>query len=98
MIVEIQCVAQPLGTPEEPYAHVDAAIRVIQASGLHYEVEALGTTVQGQPDQVWPLLRQVHEACLEAGADGVVSVIKVAQTAPDREPVTVDELTGRWRG
>jgi uncharacterized protein YqgV (UPF0045/DUF77 family) len=94
MIVEIECIAQPLGTAEQPYAHVDAAIGVIAGSGLRYEVEALGTTVEGEPDELWPLLRRVHEACLEAGADSVVSVVKVAQS---RRPVSVDDLTGGWR-
>jgi uncharacterized protein YqgV (UPF0045/DUF77 family) len=97
VIVEIECIPQPLGTAEQPYAHVDAAIRVIQSSGLHHEVEALGTTIQGSPDEVWPLLRRVHEACLEAGADGLVSVIKVAQNAATREPLTLEGVTGPWR-
>jgi uncharacterized protein YqgV (UPF0045/DUF77 family) len=97
VIVEIECIPQPMGTPEDPYAHVDAAIRVIQASGLPYEVEALGTTVEGEPDAVWALLRRVHEASLEAGTDGIVTVIKVAQTAPGREPVSVVRLISPWR-
>lgn len=97
MIVEIQCIAQPLGTPGRPYAHVDAAIGVIEASGLRYEVGALGTTVEGEPDHVWPLLRRVHEACLEAGADSVVSVVKVAQAGPGRPQATIDGLTAAHR-
>ena len=97
MIVEIECIPQPLGTADAPYAYVDAAIEVIQASGLRYEVEALGTTVQGEPDDVWPLLRRVHEACLQAGAHSLVSVVKVAQTAPGGDPATIDGLTEPWR-
>lgn len=97
MIIEIECIPQPLGSADAPYANVDAAIRVIQAAGLAHEVGALGTTVEGEPDQVWPLLRRVHEACLEAGAEGVVSVIKVSQAAPSRDPVTVARLTEHWR-
>ena len=55
MIAEIQCLPQPLGTSDDRYAHVDAAIAVIEASGVAYEVGALGTTLEGPPDQVWPL-------------------------------------------
>jgi uncharacterized protein YqgV (UPF0045/DUF77 family) len=95
MIVEIECIAQPLGTSEQPYAHVESAIGVIRASGLRYEVEALGTTVEGEPDELWPLLRRVHEACLDAGADSVVSVVKVAQARGTH--VSMDDLTGGWR-
>jgi uncharacterized protein YqgV (UPF0045/DUF77 family) len=97
VIVEIQCLPQPPGTDEVRYAHVHAAIEVISSSGLHHEVGALGTTVEGDPDQLWPLLRRVHEACLASGADGVVSVVKVAQTAADRPGPTMDSLTDSYR-
>ena len=96
MIVELQCLASPAGTPDDPYKHIDAAIGVVQGSGLKYEVGALGTTVEGEPDEVWPLMRQVHEACLNAGAQGLVTVIKVEQTSAVDRP-TIDSLTGKFR-
>ena len=34
MIAEIQVIPRPAGTTEDRYKHVDAAIAVIQASGL----------------------------------------------------------------
>lgn len=98
MIAEIQCVAQPTGTPDDRYAHIDAAIAVLRASGLRHEVGALGTTVEGEPDVLWPLLRQVHEACLAAGADSVVSVLKLAETGPGRPAVGMAALISAHRG
>ncbi|MDA1004817.1 MAG: thiamine-binding protein, partial [Chloroflexi bacterium] len=80
MIVEIQCLANPPGPPEDRYRHIEAAIALVERSGLTFEVDALGTTVEGEPDALWALLRGVHEACLQAGADSVVTVIKVAQS------------------
>jgi uncharacterized protein YqgV (UPF0045/DUF77 family) len=96
MLVEIQCLASPPGTPDDAYAHIDAAIAVVAASGLRFEVGALGTTVEGEPDDIWPLLRRVHEACLVAGADRLVSVIKVEQSTSDTPP-TIDSLTAKHR-
>lgn len=97
MIVELQVLPFPPGTSEVRYAHVEAAIAVIQASGLRYEVGPLGTTVEGEPDEVWPLMRAVHEATLVSGADAVVSVIKVEQTrSPDAQP-TMESLAGKFR-
>jgi len=96
MIVEIQCLASPPGTPDDPYAHIDAAIAIVQHSGLHYEVGPLGTTLEGDPDEIWPLLRAVHEACLESGANGLVSVIKVEQSRADIPP-TMNSLTAKFR-
>lgn len=83
MIAEIQCLPTPAGTDEHRYAHVDAAIAVIEASGLHWEVGPLGTSVEGPPDALWAVVRRAHEAGLAAGADGVVSVIKVAEAGAD---------------
>jgi uncharacterized protein YqgV (UPF0045/DUF77 family) len=97
VIAEIQCLPRPSGTPDDPYAHVHAAIERIETSGLTYEVGALGTTVEGEPDQVWPLLRDVHQACVTAGADSVITVIKVAESADaDRGP-TMAGLVDRYR-
>lgn len=97
MIVELQCLASPAGAPDDPWRHIDAAIAVVRESGLNYEVGALGTTVEGDPDRLWPLMRRVHEACLEAGAESLVTVVKVEQTAGDGGP-TMAGLTGKHRG
>jgi len=98
LIAEIQCLAQPAGTRDDRYAHIDAAIAVLRASGLRHEVGALGTTVEGEPDAMWPLLRRVHEACLAAGADSVVSVVKLAETAPGQPALGMETLTASHRG
>ena len=81
MIAEIQVAPSPAGTPDDPHAYVEAAIAVIHASGLRYEVSALGTT-----------LRAAHEAMLAAGAVSGLSHIKVASV--DR---TMDSLTSKFR-
>lgn len=97
MIVEIQVLPRPAGTPDDPHAHVEAAIAVIQASGLTYEVGPLGTSIEGDPDEIWPLLRQVHEACFVAGADAGISVIKVFQEGDGRGGRTMGSLTEKFR-
>lgn len=97
MLAEIQVLPQPLGTDDDRYAHVDAAIAVIEAAGLTYEVGALGTTVEGPPEAVWPLLRAVHEGTLAAGADGCVTVIKVAESGAAADDPTIAGLTGGFR-
>jgi uncharacterized protein YqgV (UPF0045/DUF77 family) len=92
VIAEIQVAPSPAGTSENPHAHVEAAIAVIQASGLRYEVGALGTTLEGQADAVWATLRAAHEAMLAAGATGGLSHIKVATVNR-----TMDSLTHKFR-
>lgn len=96
MLAEIQVQPRPAGVPEAPYAHVDAAIAVIQASGLRYEVHAMGTVVEGPPDRIWALLREVHEAALAAGARAASSVIKVSQGTDDAGP-GIQDLVAKFR-
>ena len=96
MLAEIQVNPRPLGTAQERYRHVDAAIAVIQASGLRYEVHALGTVVEGPPEKIWPLLQAVHQATLEAGAERTLSVIKVSSGAQAGGP-RVEDLVRRFR-
>jgi uncharacterized protein YqgV (UPF0045/DUF77 family) len=96
MIAEIQVIPRPAGTAEAQYKHVDAAIAVIQASGLHYEVHGLGTVVEGPADKIWPLLQAVHHATLDAGAERTISVIKVSSGAQPGGP-RVQDLVGKFR-
>jgi len=92
VIAEIQVAPSPPGTTDNPHAHVEAAIAVIQASGLRYEVGALGTTLEGEADEVWATLRAAHEAMLAAGATGGLSHIKIASVNR-----TMDRLTHKFR-
>lgn len=96
MIAEIQVVPRPAGTATDRYKHVDAAIAVIQASGLRYEVHGLGTTVEGPPEKIWPLLQAVHQATLEAGAERTLSIIKVSSSAQAGGP-RVEDLVRKFR-
>ena len=96
MIAEIQVLPRPAGTANDRYKHVDAAIAVIQASGLRYEVHGMGTVVEGPPDKIWPLLQAVHEATLEAGAERTLSIIKVSGAAKAGGP-SVDDLVRKFR-
>ncbi len=92
MIAEIQVAPSPAGTPDDPHAYVEAAVRVVQASGLRYEVGALGTTLEGDDDAVWATLRAAHEAMLTAGATSGLSHVKIASVNR-----TMESLTHKFR-
>jgi len=97
MIVEIQVLPNVSGISSPDYQHVDAAIAAIDHCGLNYEVGALGTTIEGEPDRVWPLLREVHEACLKSGATSLVTMIKIHQTVSEQDEVSIAVLTDKFR-
>ena len=96
MIAEIQVIPRPVGTASDRYKHVDAAIAVIQASGLRYEVHGMGTVIEGPADKVWPLLQAVHQATLESGSERTLSIIKVSGSLQAGGP-TVQELVRKFR-
>ena len=97
MIVEIQCLPSPAGLVADPYRHIEATIGVVERSGLKYEVGALGTTFEGDPEAVWLVARRAHEACLAAGANTLVTVLKVFEAAPALPSATIESLTGKFR-
>jgi uncharacterized protein YqgV (UPF0045/DUF77 family) len=92
VIAEIQVAPSPPGTDDNPHAYVEAAIAVLQNSGLHCEVGALGTTLEGEADAVWDTLRAAHEAMLIAGANGGLSHVKIASVQR-----TMGSLTEKFR-
>jgi uncharacterized protein YqgV (UPF0045/DUF77 family) len=92
VIAEIQVAPSPAGTADDPHAYVEAAVAVIQESGLRCEVGALGTTLEGEADVVWDTLRAAHEAVLAAGATTGLSHIKIASVQR-----TMDSLTHKFR-
>ncbi len=98
MLAEIQVLPNPPGTANNYYEHVEAAIAVVESSGLTFEVDALGTTLEGDADAVWATIRAAHEAVLTAGAGTVVTVVKLAQSGAGREDSTINSLTGKFRG
>ena len=46
---------------------------------------------------VWPLLRAMHESCLTAGAELVITVCKIAEHREGSEQPTIAGLTGKFR-
>jgi uncharacterized protein (TIGR00106 family) len=56
--------------------YVAEAVKVIQESGLDYELHALGTLVEGPPEKIWEIIRKCHEV-VAAHSDRVMMNIKI---------------------
>ncbi len=76
------------------YDVVDRAIAVVQASGVPYENGAMETTMEGEYDRLMAIVKQAQEACMAAGAERVITVIKVDWK---RGGVSFDEKIGKYR-
>ena len=65
-IVEISIV--PIGLPTTSLSpYVARAVAVLQQSRLQYELTAMGTIITGDLDDIWPVLRQMHQSCFATG-------------------------------
>jgi len=68
--------------------YVAEAVKIIAASGLDYEVHALGTLIEGPSDKVFEVIRRCHET-MTRHSDRVLTTVKI----DDRKGAT-----GRIRG
>jgi uncharacterized protein YqgV (UPF0045/DUF77 family) len=100
MIVEIETLPYPEGNARNKYHNVEEAISIVEKSGLKHEVSPLCTTMEGSADEVWSVLRRMHEATLQAGAEKVHTNIKLCQAAQDSkyDEDTIESLTRKYRG
>jgi uncharacterized protein (TIGR00106 family) len=76
----------PIGSGESVSEAVAAAVRLVRASGLPNETNAMFTNVEGSWDEVTGLLRE----CVEAVAERAPRVSVVAKL--DYRPGTRDQL------
>ncbi len=95
MLIHVHVAPTPLGDDTGRYACVEGAIRVIENSGLEYEVGALGTTVQGPAERLWPLMQELHDACFTAGAHTVMTHIRILQAKDDQIEASMSDLAAR---
>jgi uncharacterized protein (TIGR00106 family) len=76
------------------YKIVDHAIEVIASSGLNYEVGPMETVLEGKLDDLLDTAKAAHLACFEAGADSVMTYIKIGDHVHGS---TIDEKVGKYR-
>lgn len=75
-VVEISVV--PLGVQSVSLsAFVAEALKVLQKSGLSYELTGMGTIISGDLDAIWRVLREMHESCFAQGVTRVLTTIRV---------------------
>ncbi|WP_411344841.1 MTH1187 family thiamine-binding protein [Paenibacillus sp. WLX1005] len=79
---------------EDSYDYVDAAIEVIQSSGVPYEVHPLETTIEGELEELLDIVRRMHEALVAKGSPSIISQIKIAHNPTG---ISMNGLTEKYR-
>jgi uncharacterized protein (TIGR00106 family) len=83
----------PTSKTIHPYTLVDKAIEVIAASGLRYKVTPFETVMEGTYDDIMAVIKKAQKACYEAGADSLMTYVKI-QTS--REDVSIDDKMEKY--
>ena len=92
-LVSIQILPKPAdGGDVIPY--VDEAIRIIQESGVKYEVHPLETTMEGELTHLFVIIEKMNERMMEINCKNVISQIKVLYQPSG---ITMDTLTEKYR-
>jgi uncharacterized protein (TIGR00106 family) len=81
----------PLGTQESTIReYIRALLPIVEASGLTYQLTAMGTLVEGPVDALLELTRQLHDATFDAhtGTDRVVTHLRLDERRG--EPLTLE--------
>jgi uncharacterized protein (TIGR00106 family) len=90
----VNMAVQVLPMVENLYPVVDHAIEVIAASGVKYEVGPMETVMEGSLDELLKVAKAAHLACFEAGADRVLTIIKIGDQTCG---TTIEEKVAKYR-
>ncbi|AOH56100.1 thiamine-binding protein [Peribacillus muralis] len=73
---------------------VDEAIKIIDESGVKYEVHPLETTMEGELAQLFAVIEKMNERMIELGSPNVISQVKILYQPSG---ITMDTLTEKYR-
>jgi len=78
----------------EIYPIVDKVIEMIDASGLQYVVGPFETSIEGELDELFEIVKKAQNICIEMGVDRIISIVKIDYR---KEGVTIDEKISKYR-
>lgn len=79
---------------EDVIPYVDEAIRVIDESGVKYEVHPLETTMEGELEHLLKIIAEMNEKMIEKGSRNVISQVKILYQPSGIE---MTDLTEKYR-
>ena len=81
----------PIGVGVSLGDYIAGAVEVLEQAGLHPQVHAYGTNVEGEYDEVFAALRRALERVHEMGAPRISTTIKLG-TRTDRRQTIEDKV------
>ena len=66
----------PLGTPTPSVgSYIADCVKVLQEAGVRFEVNAMGTIIDGEMDEIFKLVKKIHAVPFEKGVQRVVTTV-----------------------
>ena len=81
----------PIGVGVSLSKYVAACERVLEKTGLHYEMHANGTNLEGEWDEVMQAIKTCHERLHEMGVPRISTIIKIG-TRSDRAQTMAEKI------
>ena len=81
----------PVGVDVSLSPYVAECQRILEQSGLEFEMHAYGTNIEGDWDAVFAVVKECHERVHAMGAPRVTTTLKVG-TRTDRPQSMVDKI------
>jgi len=91
MHVIVDFTVVPVGVGVSLSEYIATCERILQESGLTYELHANGTNVEGEWEQVFAAIRRCHETLHEMGVPRIHTDIKLG-TRTDRSQKMAEKL------
>jgi uncharacterized protein (TIGR00106 family) len=73
---------------------VEKAINIVKNSGLKYEVEANSTTVEGELNDLFDVIKKAHILARDSGSGRVITIIKIDDK---KSGITIEEKVKKFR-
>lgn len=89
----------PLGMGESVSQYVAECMKMVEASGLTYKINPMGTVVEGEYDEVMALIKRCHARIMEM-SPRVITTVKIddrrgAKGMIDKKVDSVEQKLGK---
>ncbi len=96
MLVELS--VMPVGSGASVSTEIAKALELVDAAGLPYQLTPSATLIEGEWDEVMPLIRRCHDRLRESSSH-VITTIKIEDDAGERNKLkrnvsSVEEKVG----
>ncbi len=78
----------PIGVGASVSDYIVEALKVVERSGLHFKLTPTSTVIEGDLDELFRVMKEIHESPFRKGAPRVVTIIKIDDRRD--KPITME--------